>query len=63
MIRLLIEDVTVNRGDAITAHVRFRGGSTQTLTLPIPLRAWELKKTSSENQDVHWNGPRGCGIV
>ena len=47
MIRLLIEDVTVNRGDAITAHVRFRGGSTRTLTLPIPLRAWELKKTSS----------------
>jgi hypothetical protein len=46
MIRLLIEDVTVHRGDAITAHVRFRGGSTRTLTLPIPLRAWELKKTS-----------------
>jgi DNA invertase Pin-like site-specific DNA recombinase len=46
MIRLLIEDVTVNRGEVITAHVRFRGGSTRTLTLPIPLRAWELKKTS-----------------
>ncbi len=51
MIRLLIEDVTVNRGDAITAHVRFRGGSTRTLTLPIPLRAWELKKTSSAVMD------------
>src|SRR3984885_9146667 len=47
MIRLLIEDVTVNRADAITAHVRLRGGSTRTLTLPVPLRAWELKKTSS----------------
>ena len=47
MIRLLIEDVTVNRDEVITAHVRFRGGSTRTLTLPIPLRAWELKKTSS----------------
>jgi DNA invertase Pin-like site-specific DNA recombinase len=46
MIRLLIEDVTVNRADVITARVRFRGGSTRTLTLPIPLRAWELKKTS-----------------
>ena len=45
MIRLLIEDVTLNRADTITA-VRFRGGSTRTLTLPIPLRAWELKKTS-----------------
>jgi DNA invertase Pin-like site-specific DNA recombinase len=51
MIRLLIEDVTVNRGDAITAHVRFRGGSTRTLTLPVPLRAWELKKTSSAVMD------------
>jgi hypothetical protein len=46
MIRLLIEDVTLNRADTITAHVRFRGGSTRTLTLPIPLRAWELKKSS-----------------
>ncbi|MEK6630698.1 MAG: recombinase family protein [Acidobacteriota bacterium] len=46
MIRLLIEDVTLNRADTITAHVRFRGGSTRTLTLPVPLRAWELKKTS-----------------
>ena len=45
MMRLLIEDITLNRADAITAHVRFRGGSTRTLTLPIPLRAWELKKT------------------
>jgi hypothetical protein len=43
----LIDDVTVTREDTITAHVRFRGGSTRTLTLPIPLRAWELTKTSS----------------
>jgi hypothetical protein len=27
--------------------VRLRGGSTRTLTLPVPLRAWELKKTSA----------------
>lgn len=47
LIRFLIEDVTVTRDDTITAHVRFRGGSTRTLTLPIPLRAWELTKTSS----------------
>jgi DNA invertase Pin-like site-specific DNA recombinase len=46
MIRLLIEDVTISRDDTITAHVRFRGGSTRTVTLPIPLRAWELKKTN-----------------
>jgi len=47
MMRLFIEDVTVNRENTITAHVRFRRGSTRTLTLPIPLRAWELKKTDS----------------
>jgi len=47
LIRFLIEDVTVTREETITAHVRFRGGSTRTLTLPIPLRAWELTKTSS----------------
>lgn len=46
LIRFLIEDVTVTREDTITAHARFRGGSTRTLTLPIPLRAWELTKTS-----------------
>jgi hypothetical protein len=48
MVRLLIEDVTLIRDDKITAHVRFRGGSTRTLTLPIPLRVWEKKKTSPE---------------
>ena len=47
LIRFLIDDVTVTREDTITAHVRFRGGSTRTLTLPIPLRVWELTKTSS----------------
>ena len=47
LIRFLIDDVTVTREDTITAHVRFRGGSTRTLTLPIPLRAWELTKTSA----------------
>jgi DNA invertase Pin-like site-specific DNA recombinase len=47
LIRLLIEDVTITRADTITAHVRFRGGSTRTLTLPSPLRVWELTKTSA----------------
>jgi Recombinase zinc beta ribbon domain/Recombinase len=36
MVRLLLEDVTVLRQeDAITAHVRFKGGATQTLTVPV----------------------------
>jgi DNA invertase Pin-like site-specific DNA recombinase len=47
LIRFLIEDVTVTRVDTITAHVRFRGGSTRTLTLPTPRPVWELTKTSA----------------
>ena len=48
MVRLLLEDVTLIRQDQITVHVRFRGGVTQTLTLPRPLTAWELKMTPAE---------------
>lgn len=48
MIRLLIEDVTLRREDNITAHVRFKGGSHQTLTIPRPLRAWEARQTDAE---------------
>lgn len=48
MIRLLIEDVTLIKGSQITAHVRFKGGATQTLTLPLPLPATELWRTSPE---------------
>jgi DNA invertase Pin-like site-specific DNA recombinase/G:T/U-mismatch repair DNA glycosylase len=48
MARLLIEDVTLLKAKQITAHVRFRGGATQTLVLPLPLPAWALRKTSSE---------------
>ena len=45
MIRLLIEDVTLLRTDAVVAHVRFRGGATRTLSLPPPRSAAELRKT------------------
>ena len=36
--RLLIEDVTINKTDQIHLHVRFRGGQTTSLTLPLPTR-------------------------
>jgi len=36
MVRLLIEDVTLLRGEAITAQVRFKGGTTRTLMLLLP---------------------------
>ena len=45
MIRLLIEDVTLTKTDQIHAHVRFRGGQTTSLTLPIPGKAWQLRQT------------------
>lgn len=45
MIRLLIEDVTLIKTDRIHAHVRFRGGQTTSLTLPIPGPAWQLRQT------------------
>jgi hypothetical protein len=35
MVRLLLEDVTLRKDELITAQVRFKGGATQTLTLPI----------------------------
>lgn len=44
MVRLLLDDVTLLRGDDIVAHVRFRGGATRTLTLPLPLSAAQLRK-------------------
>ena len=44
MVRLLLEDVTLNKGSEITAHVRFKGGTTQTLYCPLPPQIGELRK-------------------
>lgn len=48
MVRLLLEDVTLTKGDAIAAGVRFRGGATQSFTLPLAQPAWQLRQTSAE---------------
>jgi DNA invertase Pin-like site-specific DNA recombinase len=48
MVRLLIEDVTLIKGDDITAHVRFKGGTTKSLALPLPPSAWQMRQTSPE---------------
>ena len=45
MVRLLLEDVTLLKADEVIAQLRFRGGATQTLRLPLPLSAPELRKT------------------
>ncbi len=48
MVRLLLEDVTLLKGEGITLHVRFKGGMAQTLTVAIPPCAWEQRQTKPE---------------
>ena len=49
MVRLLIEDVTLMKtADGLTAHLRYRGGATTTLTLARAQNAWQLRETSAE---------------
>jgi hypothetical protein len=48
MIRLLLEDITLLRDEQITLHIRFKGGATKTLTLPLPLNSWQLRQTSPD---------------
>ena len=46
MARLLLEDVTLTKRKDITIRVRFKGGATDILTLPLPRRVYELRKLS-----------------
>jgi DNA invertase Pin-like site-specific DNA recombinase len=46
--RLLIEDVTIHKTDQIHLHVRFRGGHTTTVTIPIPLNSWQARQTDAD---------------
>ena len=46
MLGLLVDDVTLIKQRQVTAHVRFRGGVTSTLTLPRPRTAQEIRATS-----------------
>lgn len=48
IVRLLIEDVTLSRRETIAAHVRFKGGATQTRIVPAPQPAWKSWLTSKE---------------
>ena len=51
MLRLLIEDVTLTRGDDIRVEVRWKGGATTELHVPIPLNCFEARRTSREALD------------
>jgi len=44
MVRLLIEDVTIRKGEHVQLDVRFRGGMSKTLMLPLPLSYCESHK-------------------
>jgi hypothetical protein len=48
MVRLLVDDVTLLRTDAIVMHVCFKGGATQSLRVPLPKNACESWQTDPE---------------
>jgi len=52
MIRFLIEDVTMIRGEDITLHVRFKGGAKKTLKLPLPLKGWQYNLTDPKIVEI-----------
>ena len=52
MIRFLIEDVTMTRAEDITLHVRFKGGATKTLKLPLPLKGWQYNMTDPKIVEI-----------
>ncbi len=46
MVRLMVEDVTLLKGDRISMHVRFKGGATKTLVVvpsPSAPECWKTK--------------------
>jgi len=45
MVRLLIADVTLLKGADLQVQVRFNGGLTQTLHVPLPLPTWAVRQT------------------
>jgi DNA invertase Pin-like site-specific DNA recombinase len=47
LVRLMLEDVTLMRGEGIAVHVRFKGGGTRTLALPFPKKSWQMSQTET----------------
>jgi len=45
MLRLMIQDVTLLRRDDIHVGIRWKGGATSELHLPIPLSMWDIRRT------------------
>ncbi len=47
-VRFIIEDVTVHTSDQIVAHIRFKGGATQMITIPLPPPFAQSRLTAPE---------------
>ena len=45
MARLLLEDVTLKKDKEVSLGVRFRGGTTRQLTVPLSKTSWQLRQT------------------
>ena len=45
MLRLLIEDVTLDRGDVLRLSIRWKGGATSVVERPLPRTAPDLRRT------------------
>ncbi|HEY1391307.1 MAG TPA: hypothetical protein VGF38_22405, partial [Ktedonobacterales bacterium] len=52
VVRLLIEDVTLLSGEQIVAHIRFKGGATQTLRIPFPPPFAQSRLTAPQTLEV-----------
>ena len=48
MLRLVIEDLTLTKGDMLHADIRFCGGDTQSFDLALPKSCVELRTTDAE---------------
>src|SRR5438876_828694 len=48
MVRLLIEDITMRKGEQVRLDIRFRGGMSNTLILPRPLSFCESHRQNPE---------------
>lgn len=48
ILRLLLQDVTLTKGDALHVDIRFAGGATHSLDLPLPRTCMELRTTDAD---------------
>jgi len=52
LVRYIIEDVTLKKAEKLTMYIRFKGGATKTLMLPLPKKNWQLWQTDQKVIDT-----------